>query len=76
MCRSVSSRAWAAIRQSLLELGLKLAEIHRTAAEAYLSQSCYDQALPHLEAAATFSPAEMPRLLPTYFAYLIFGRLF
>ena len=54
----VASQDQAAIRQSLLELGLKLAEIHRTAAEAYLSQSCYDQALPHLEAAATFSPAE------------------
>jgi Flp pilus assembly protein TadD len=48
----------AAIRQSLGELGIKLAEIHRTAAEAYLSQSCYEQALPHLEAAATFSPSE------------------
>ncbi len=48
----------AAIRQNLSELGLKLAEIHRTAAEAYLSQGCYEQALPHLEAAATFSPSE------------------
>ncbi len=48
----------AAIRQNLAELALKLAEIHRTAAEAYLSQSCYEQALPHLEAAATFSPSE------------------
>jgi Flp pilus assembly protein TadD len=48
----------AAVRQSLAELGLKLAEIHRTAAEAYLSQSCYEHALPHLEAAATFSPGE------------------
>lgn len=48
----------AAIRESLSELGLKLAEIHRTAAEAYLSQGLYDQSLPHLEAAATFSPTE------------------
>ncbi len=48
----------AAVRQSLSELGTKLAEIHRTAAEAYLSQSCYELSLPHLEAAATFSPAE------------------
>lgn len=48
----------AAIRQSLGELGSKLAEIHRTAAEAYLSQSLYESALPHLEAAATFSPGE------------------
>jgi len=48
----------AAICQSLSELGSKLAEIHRTAAEAYLSQSLYEQSLPHLEAAATFSPGE------------------
>lgn len=47
-----------AIRQSLSELGLKLAEIHRTAAEAYLSQGSYEESLPHLEAAATFSPGE------------------
>lgn len=46
------------VRQSLTELGQKLAEIHRTAAEAYLSQSLYEQALPHLEAAATFAPGE------------------
>ena len=32
--------------------------IHRTAAEAYLSQGLYDQSLPHLEAATTFSPSE------------------
>ena len=49
----------AAIRQSLAELGIKLAEIHRTAAEAYLSQALYEQSLPHLEAAATFSPSEI-----------------
>lgn len=47
-----------AIRQSLGELGIKLAEIHRTAAEAYLSQGLYDLSLPHLEAAATFGPTE------------------
>jgi Flp pilus assembly protein TadD len=48
----------AIVRQSLGELGIKLAEIHRTAAEAWLSQSAYAEALPHLEAAATFSPGE------------------
>jgi Flp pilus assembly protein TadD len=47
-----------AIRQSLGELGCKLAEIHRTAAEAYLSQGLYELSLPHLEAAATFGPGE------------------
>ncbi|MFN8826172.1 MAG: tetratricopeptide repeat protein [Planctomycetota bacterium] len=48
----------ALVRQSLAELGTKLAEIHRTAAEAYLSQSAYSEALPHLEAAATFAAGE------------------
>ena len=46
-----------AICQSLGELGVRLAEIHRTAGEAYLSQGMYDEALPHIEASATFSPA-------------------
>jgi Flp pilus assembly protein TadD len=55
----VAEQQKQAVRQSLAELGLKLAEIHRTAAEAYLSQACYEQALPHLEAAATFSPSEL-----------------
>lgn len=47
-----------AVTQALCELGQKLAEIHRTAAEAYLSQCSYDKALPHLEAAATFASTE------------------
>jgi Flp pilus assembly protein TadD len=46
------------MRQRLGELAQKLAEIHRTAAEAWLMQGSYDQALPHLEAAATFAPGE------------------
>ena len=55
---SMNDQNKAAVRQSLAELGLKLAEIHRTAAEAYLSQSAYEQAIPHLEAAATFATGE------------------
>ena len=43
-----------AIRQGLGELSTKLAEIHRTAAEAYLSQGLYEQSLPHIETAARF----------------------
>lgn len=46
----------ALVQESLAELGSKLAEIHRIAAEAYLSQGSYEQALPHLESAATFAP--------------------
>jgi Flp pilus assembly protein TadD len=63
----------AAIRQSLGELGLKLAEIHRTAAEAWLSQSSYEQALPHLEAAATFSPGETEYQLQLGFVRYVTG---
>lgn len=48
----------AAVEQSLAELGTKLAEIHRTAAEAYLSQGSYDKSLPHLEAAVNLLPGE------------------
>lgn len=55
----IAEQQKAAVRQSLGELGSKLAEIHRTAAEAYLSQGLYEQSLPHLEAAATFGPGEM-----------------
>ena len=54
----IAEQQKAAVRQSLGELGGKLAEIHRTAAEAYLSQGLYEQSLPHLEAAATFGPGE------------------
>lgn len=55
---TVREKAQPAILEGLSELGCRLAEIHRTAAEAYLSQSLYEEALPHLEAAATFAPAE------------------
>jgi Flp pilus assembly protein TadD len=55
----IAEQEKAAIRQGLGELGSKLAEVHRTAAEAYLSQALYEQALPHLEAAATFAPGEL-----------------
>lgn len=48
----------AAVQQTLGELATRLAEIHRTAAEAYLSQGLYEAALPHLEAASTFAPGE------------------
>ena len=41
---------------SLTDLAINLAEIHRTAAEAYLSQGMHAEALPHLSAATTFAP--------------------
>ena len=49
----------SAIKKQVVEhlgdLALRLAQIHRTSAEGYLSQSMYAEALPHLEAAATFA---------------------
>ncbi len=69
----VAEQDKAAIRQSLGELATKLAEIHRTAAEAYLSQLLYEQALPHLEAAATFSPAETEYQMQLGFVRYVIG---
>jgi superkiller protein 3 len=63
----------AFIRQSLGELGSKLAEIHRTAAEAWLSQAMYDQALPHLETAATFAPGETEYQMQLGFVRYLIG---
>jgi Flp pilus assembly protein TadD len=62
-----------AIRQSLGELGIKLAEIHRTAAEAYLSQGLYEQALPHLEAAVTFAATEVEYQMQLGFVRYVIG---
>lgn len=44
----------SSVLSGLTDLATNLAEVHRIAAEAYLSQIEYDQAIPHLEAAATF----------------------
>jgi len=68
-----SEQDQAAIRQGLSELGTKLAEIHRTAAEAYLSQGLYDQSLPHLQAAATFSPSELEYHMQLGFVQYVTG---
>ena len=63
----------AAICQGLSELGTKLAEIHRTAAEAYLSQGIYEQALPHLQAATTFSSTELEYFMQLGFVQYVCG---
>lgn len=63
----------AQVAQSLAELGSKLAEIHRIAAEAYLSQGCYGQALPHLESAATFAPTDLEYRLQLGFVRYVTG---
>ena len=51
-----SAEQRAQVVDVLEELGSKLGNVHRTAAEAYLSQAMYEAALPHLEAAAQFAP--------------------
>jgi Flp pilus assembly protein TadD len=63
----------AAIRQGLGELTARLAEIHRTAAEAYLSQALYEQALPHIEAAATFASGELEYQMQLGFVRYVTG---
>ncbi|MCR9245006.1 MAG: tetratricopeptide repeat protein [bacterium] len=62
------------ICQSLGELGVKLAEIHRTAGEAYLSQGAYESALPHIEASATFAPDENEYQLQAGFIRYLVGN--
>jgi Flp pilus assembly protein TadD len=62
-----------AICAGLTELGTKLAEIHRTAAEAYLSQGLYEESLPHLEAAATFSPSDLDYHMQLGFVQYVTG---
>lgn len=47
------------VTSSLRDLSTSLAEIHRTAAEAYLSQFMHAEAIPHLEAAVTFAPTRI-----------------
>lgn len=47
------------VSQNLDDLGIKLAGVHRTAAEAWLSQGAYERALPHLEAAASLAVREL-----------------
>jgi len=47
-----------AVREALGELDGKVAEVHRSVAEAYLVQGQYERALPHLEAAVAFGAAE------------------
>ncbi len=54
-----SSELRTQIVDGLQELNTHIAVVHRNAAEAYISQNLYESALPHLEAAATFSPEVM-----------------
>ncbi len=52
----------AAVLSNLADLGVRLAAVHRTAAEAYLSQNRYAEALTHLEASTTFAPNQLEYL--------------
>lgn len=51
-----STQLGSGVQEALVEMTAKLTEIHNTAAEAYLSQGLYEQALPHLEVAVSFAP--------------------
>lgn len=62
-----------AICQTLDELGNKLAETHRAAAEAYLSQGLYEKSLPHLEAAVTFGGGELEYQIQLGFVRYVVG---
>lgn len=57
----------------LQEFGLKIAVAHRSAAEAYLSQDLYAEALPHLEAAVRFAPDDLEHLNQLGFVRYIAG---
>ncbi|MEM7205247.1 MAG: tetratricopeptide repeat protein [Planctomycetota bacterium] len=46
------------VMTQLHELATNMARTHRAAAEAYLSQGAYPEALSHLEACVTFAPEE------------------
>jgi len=67
----------AAIRQQVVEMlnefAAKIAVAHRSAAEAYLSQDLYKEALPHLEASVTFAPEDMEFLNQLGFVRYICG---
>ncbi|HLU40350.1 MAG TPA: hypothetical protein VK081_13275, partial [Planctomycetota bacterium] len=55
--------ASAAVRQQVIEnlheFAGRIAVAHRSAAEAWLSQNLYKEALPHLEAAVRFAPDDL-----------------
>jgi Flp pilus assembly protein TadD len=57
----------------LHELGEKVAHVHRAAAEAYLSQGLYREALPHLEAAVQFAPEQTEHVNQLGFVRYIAG---
>ena len=50
------------IVENLTNLGQRLGTIHLTAAEAYLSQSRYAEAVPHIEAAVGMDPSDVDNL--------------
>jgi Flp pilus assembly protein TadD len=69
-----ASQQQVAVREALGELDSRVAEIHRTVAEAHLAQGQYERALPHLEAAVTFSPAEQELQMQLGFVRYVTGN--
>lgn len=56
---SVAAAMKQQVVEMLQEFAAKIAVAHRSAAEAYLSQNLYKEALPHLEASVTFAPDDL-----------------
>lgn len=69
--------AAAATRQQVVEMlhefAAKIAIAHRSAAEAFLSQNLYKEALPHIEASVTFAPDDLENLNQLGFVRYIAG---
>jgi Tfp pilus assembly protein PilF len=61
------------ITETLHEFALKIAIAHRSAAEAYLSQDMYKEAIPHLETAVRFAPDELEHVNQLGFVRYIAG---
>ncbi|MEZ5966919.1 MAG: tetratricopeptide repeat protein [Planctomycetota bacterium] len=59
--------------EMLHEFAVKIAVAHRSAAEAFLSQNLYKEALPHLEASVTFAPDDLEYMNQLGFVRYIAG---
>lgn len=70
---SVASTIKQQVIEMLHEFAAKIAIAHRSAAEAYLSQDLYKEALPHLEASVTFAPEDLENVNQLGFVRYIAG---
>lgn len=61
------------VTETLHEFATKIAIAHRSAAEAYLSQDLYKEAIPHLEAAVRFAPDDLEHVNQLGFVRYVAG---